>query len=185
MSTRAHLLPLTPAHERRLGALVVDIRPQVLELRLGRRLRLLDRLVHRRLRLLVDPLQVVLAREPPLLDVAHQPADRVLRTPHPLDLLARAVRRARVRHRVPAVAVRDELEQQRALARRDPLARVAHALHHRDDVHPVHLQAGDGVATREVGRVGRGALRGGAHPVLVVLADKHAGEVPEFSLGVA
>lgn len=54
----AHLLALTTAHVRGLGALVVDVGPQVLELRLRRRLSLLDRLVNDSLSLLVDALRV-------------------------------------------------------------------------------------------------------------------------------
>lgn len=40
-----HVLALASAHERRLGALVVDVGPDVLDVGLRRRLGLLDRLV--------------------------------------------------------------------------------------------------------------------------------------------
>lgn len=49
-----HLLALASAHERRFGALVVDVGPEIDERGLGRRLGLLYGLVDDRLALLVD-----------------------------------------------------------------------------------------------------------------------------------
>ena len=48
------LLPLPTPHERRLGTLVVNIRPQGLHIREGRLLRLLDSVIYLGLCLLVE-----------------------------------------------------------------------------------------------------------------------------------
>ena len=76
------------------------------------------------------------------------------------------------------IAVRYELEKERALLFNRPLLRELDGLVHRDDVHSVRLNTRNLVATSEVLRVGRAALRGCTHSVLVVLADKDARKVP-------
>ena len=137
-------------------------------------------------------LELLLAGDTPLLDVALETTDRVLGATHTLDLLARAVGRARVGHaeggsagtqqaeargdsRVTTVAVGDELDEKWATLVVDgPLARVCSSLASRDNVHAVHLDTRDLVSALEVLRVHRAALRARAHTVLVVLANEHA-----------
>ena len=124
-------------------------------------------------------LEVLLARETPLLDVALEAADGVLCGPHALDLLAGTVGGAGVGHGVATIAVRDELEEKRALLLGDsPVTGVAHGLEGRDDVHSVDLEAGNLIAASVVGGVGRGTLGRRAHAVFVVFADEDTRQVP-------
>ena len=80
------------------------------------------------------------------------------------------------------IAVRYELEKERALLFNRPLLRELDGLVHRDDVHSVRLNTRDLVATSEVLRVRRRALRSRTHTVLVVLANEHARQIPELGL---
>ena len=43
-----------------------------------------------------------------------------------------------------------------------------------------YLETGDGITARVVGSVGRRSLSGGAHTILVVLANEDTGQVPKF-----
>ena len=82
--------------------------------------------------------------------------------------------------RMSTIAVSDKLEEERAITIQDPIARVFDGLGRSDDVHAVRLYARDLVTTREILRIGRAAVRRGAHSVLVVLAYEHARQVPQF-----
>lgn len=84
--------------------------------------------------------------------------------------------------RVTGVAVGNELDQEGTLVAGDPLLRPLRCLVDGDDVHTVHLDTGDLVATGVVLRVRGAALRGRTHTVLVVLADEDARQVPELGL---
>jgi hypothetical protein len=46
----------------------------------------------------------------------------------------------------------------------------------------MYLDTGDEITTLEVFRVGGASFSGGAHAVLVVLADKYARKIPQLSL---
>ena len=103
-------------------------------------------------------LEFLLGGETPLLNVLLETTDRVLSTSHPLDFLAGTVSGSRVGHpmirkiissgkpnrthlnsRVTTVTVRDEFEEQRALAGDGPFASVLDSLGRGDDVHAVGL----------------------------------------------
>lgn len=76
------LLALTPAEEGGLGALVVDICPEVLHAGLRRRLGDLDRLVDLLLRLLVEGLQKCIRRATKHRPAQHTLSSCSLATPH-------------------------------------------------------------------------------------------------------
>src|SRR4249919_293437 len=99
-------------------------------------------------------------------------ADRVAVLAIFLHLLARSVAR-RVRHRVAAVAVRHELDQDRSLAAARPLERHVRGSAHRQHVHAVDLQAGDTMRfTAPVHqRLRRRACDRRAHRILIVFDD--------------
>ena len=78
------------------------------------------------------------------------------------------------------VAVGHKLKQEGTFTRKHPITRIFDCLRRGNDVHTVCLDARDLVSAREVLRVGRAAVGRGAHSVFVVLAHKHAGEVPQF-----
>ena len=80
------------------------------------------------------------------------------------------------------VAVGDELDQERALVGVHPLLRPLGRLVDGDDVHAIHLDAGNNVATLVVLGVHRATLRRGTHTVLVVLANENAWQVPKLGL---
>lgn len=85
---------------------------------------------------------------------------------------------------MPGVAVGNELDQEGTLVAGDPLLRPLRCLVNGDDVHTVHLDTGDLVATGVVLRVRGAALRGRTHTVLVVLANEDTREVPELGLRI-
>mmetsp|Transcript_22179 Transcript_22179/g.74620 ORF Transcript_22179/g.74620 Transcript_22179/m.74620 type:complete len:407 (+) Transcript_22179:157-1377(+) len=105
--------------------------------------------------------------------------DRVALLADTAHLRAVAVGDARVRHGVAVVAVRVELEHEgpRALAavRGGVLDRLADHEH----ILAVAPDSRDVLAAGVVVRVRRGPGLGGAHAVLVVLADKDDGQLPE------
>ncbi len=78
------------------------------------------------------------------------------------------------------IAIRDEFEQERAVSVVHTTACVLDGLVASNDVHSVRLYTRNLVTAREVLRVGRRPFRRCAHTVLVVLADKHAREVPQL-----
>ena len=80
---------------------------------------------------------------------------------------------AGIRHGMSVVAVRGDLVDERPLAAAAVVQGEAGGLADRQDVHAVHLDAGNVVASR-VERRGRGRpLLRRAHAVVVVLAHKH------------
>jgi len=88
---RTYLLPLSSSHEGWLGALVVDIRPEVIHVGLGRSLGFLNGIVDLGFGLLVDSLELLLSGETPVLDVFLETTDRVLSATHFLDLVTGTV----------------------------------------------------------------------------------------------
>ena len=84
--------------------------------------------------------------------------------------------------RVTAVTVGDKLEEERTLVTRNPVLRPLGRLVDSNDVHSIHLDTRDEVSALVVLGVHRATLRRGTHTILVVLANKHAGKVPELCL---
>ena len=81
------------------------------------------------------------------------------------------------------ISVRHKLQNQRASLLLDgPLASVAHSLEGSDDVHSVHLQPRNLVATGEVLGIRGGSLCRRAHSIFVILTNKDSREVPQFCL---
>jgi hypothetical protein len=78
------------------------------------------------------------------------------------------------------IAVGHKLKEKGTFTRKHPITRVFDCLRRGDDVHTVRLYTGNLVSARKVFRVGRAAIGRGAHSVLVVLAHKYAGEVPQL-----
>ena len=157
-------------HERRLAAADVDVLVQDLRRRLRHRhlLRNLHLLVHRGSRVLVDALELLLGGDFPVEQLLLEARDGVLRRAHALDLLARAVRGARVGHGVPAVAVGDVFEDQGPVAFGGVFLAVLDGGFDGEDVHAVDFEAGDVLAAFVVFGQGGGAVGGGAHAIFVV-----------------
>lgn len=103
--------------------------------------------------------------------------------------------------RVTAVTVGDELQQDGAVAVDDPVLSVLDGLHDGEDIHTIglerysdmnstghtdrtYLDTRDQVTTSVVLGVRRATLCRGTHTILVVLADEHAGQVPELRLHI-
>jgi hypothetical protein len=132
-----HELRLTPPH---INILVQHLPSRLREFHL---LRLLNLLIDRRARLLINGLQLLLGRNIPLKQLLLQARDRVLRGAHALDLLARAVGGARVGHGVPAVAVGDVFEDDGPVAGDCVGFGVRDGCFDGEDVHAVYFEAGD------------------------------------------
>ena len=157
-------------HERGLAAADVNVLVEDLgrRLRHGHLLRNLDFLVDRGAGVLVEALELLLRGDFPVEQLLLESRDGVLRRAHALNLLTRAVRRARVGHGVAAVAVGDVLEDQGPVAFARVLLAVLDGGFDGEDVHTVDFEAGDVLAALVVFGQGGGAVGGGAHAVLVV-----------------
>lgn len=68
--------------------------------------------------------------------------DGIARLAHLLDLVARTVGRAGVRHGVARIAVRGHLHHHRSLSRGAMVNGETRGFAHRQDVHAVHLERG-------------------------------------------
>jgi hypothetical protein len=162
-----------------LEVLDVDVVPELGDGWLGRRLSARRRLLDVGLDLRLDFVELGLGAEAARDDALALSLDGVARRAHVLHLVARAIRRARIGHRVTDVTVRLDLEQHRAVARRRVLARVRRRLAHRQHIHAVDVHARHVVAALVEVADGGGALDRRAHGVLVVLADEYARQAPE------
>lgn len=160
-------------HELGLAAPDIDILVEDLGRRLRRRhlLRNLDLFVHGRSRFLVDALQLLFRGDFPVEQFLLEARDGVLGRAHALDLLARAVRGARVGHGVAAVAVGDVFEDQGAVAFGGVFFAVLDGGFDGEDIHAVDFEAGDVLSAFVVFGKSGGAVGGGTHTVLVVWED--------------
>src|SRR5438876_64571 len=157
----------------------IDVLADGLRLRERRLLGELDRVGHLRLRLVVEPPELLRARDAERLDALAEDVDRV--PLHPLLHLLLGAVLAGIGHRVAAEAIRLGLEE-------EWLARLARPLHGaaRGVAHLEHVVAVDDLELhrvaarpdRDVGD-GHGAVERRAHGVLVVLADEDDGQLPE------
>lgn len=93
-----------------------------------------------------------------------------------MDLLAGAVRGARVGHGVAAVAVGDIFEDEGPVAGEVEGFAVFDCGFDGEDVHAVDFEAGDVLAAFVVFRQGGGAVGGGAHAVFVVCVEGDLGQ---------
>lgn len=174
------LLLFAAAHEFGLRALVVDVGPEVLDVWLWALLGLFDRLVDLLLGALVDLLEAGLVYDAPLEQLRLEALDRVAGRAHAGNLLTCAVCGARIGERVTTVPVGDHLHQQRAMASQGVLRGKRRGPVHSQHVHCIDLDPGNHVAACKVLCVHAAPLRTRAHAVLVVLAHKHARQLPEL-----
>eukprot|EP00968_Pinguiococcus_pyrenoidosus_P021420 scaffold2785_cov291-Pinguiococcus_pyrenoidosus.AAC.1 len=177
------LHPIWHANVRREACLAllvdVDVLVQVIELRLRTLLRLDQRLLDVFSKLLLHGLALVggghVVVNEDVLDVLNG----ILGLAVLLDLLAGTIRRARIGHGVPVVAIRVHLHEHGPVPAGAELADHLHALLDRQHVHAVNLEAGNVVAHGVVVDVRRAALRAGAHAILVVLDAQHQRKAPQ------
>mmetsp|Transcript_11739 Transcript_11739/g.29944 ORF Transcript_11739/g.29944 Transcript_11739/m.29944 type:complete len:390 (+) Transcript_11739:777-1946(+) len=106
------------------------------------------------------------------------PFDGVALLPDAGNLVAGAVRAARVAHRVPVVPVRVHLHHQGAVLKHVRL-RESNRLLHCEDVHSVDFDSRDVVSSLVEGGLLGATPLGRAHSVVVVLADVHRGKIPQ------
>mmetsp|Transcript_15316 Transcript_15316/g.39809 ORF Transcript_15316/g.39809 Transcript_15316/m.39809 type:complete len:257 (+) Transcript_15316:159-929(+) len=167
------------ANEHAHVLLLVHIPPQLIGWRRGRPLGHLDGRVDVLADLRLHRLELLrrgdLVGENDLL----QAFDGVACAAHAADFLAVAVRHPRVGHGVSVVAVRVHLDHHRARARARVRSSILAGLAHGEDGHAIDLDAGHIQPACIVVRVCRRARLRCAHPVLVVLADKDARQLPE------
>src|SRR5690606_13183609 len=138
------------------------------------------RVAHDLADLLVDLLEFVFA-DSSVLHQLFQMLDSVTLVAHRLNFLPAAIF-GRVGHRVAAIAIGLELEEDRPLARAHPFERGFRRAAHREHVHAVDLDAGDAEALAAAIELvfGRRAIDRGAHRILIVLDHENDRQFPEL-----
>mmetsp|Transcript_24136 Transcript_24136/g.73853 ORF Transcript_24136/g.73853 Transcript_24136/m.73853 type:complete len:413 (+) Transcript_24136:249-1487(+) len=156
----------------------IDVTVKLLGFGERRVLGILDSLGDLRLDRLLNLLDLGLAHEACLKAVALSALDRVARRADAGNLVAVAVGNARVGHRVAMVAVSVHLDDNGAVIDGIVLDELG-GLPDGEDIHAVYLDARHVMAPRVIVVVGRAALLGGAHAVLVVLAHVDERQLPQ------